>query len=91
MHSYGENIILKPQPLSDKRASGVISATHSEHSRLIRQVYPYLGKVIEIPKNIQSKVECKKGDNVVYLRWGSFDVGKNLLSVDFSSIIARAN
>ena len=91
MRAYGENIIIKPISISNKRDSGIVEAIHTLHSRLIRQVYPYLGKVIEIPKTIKDKVECKVGDNVVYMRWGSFDVGKNLLSVDFSSIIARAN
>ena len=88
MRSYGENIILKPQPLSDKRASGIIASSNSLQSRLIRNVYPYIGKVIEIPKTIKDKVECKVGDNVVYMRWGSFDVGDGKIACDRDSIIA---
>jgi co-chaperonin GroES (HSP10) len=90
MRSYGENVILRPQPLSDKRASGIIASSNSLQSRLIRNVYPYIGKIIEIPKAIKNKVECKVGDNVVYMRWGSMEIPDNLLAVDKESIIARA-
>ena len=88
MHSYGENIILKPQSLLDKRVSGIIASSNSLQSRLIRNIYPYIAEVIEIPKNIQAKVEYKKGDKVVYLRWGSFDVSDGLIACDRDSIIA---
>jgi len=88
MRSYGENIILKPQVLSEKRASGVIEASNSLQSRLIRNVYPYIAEVIEIPKALQSKVEYKKGDKVVYMRWGSFDIGFGKIACDKDSIIA---
>lgn len=90
MRSYGDNVILKPQPITEKRASGIIEATHSLHSRLIRQVYPYIAQVVSIPSSIKSKVEFKVNDKVVYMRWGAMEISGNLLACDSKSIIARA-
>ena len=76
-----EYVLIQPSEEQDKTRSG-LTLPKSDEDR------PQFGKVLEVGKGEDKP--CKKGDKVVFKKWGGSDVkveGKEILFIKFEDIL----
>jgi len=85
-----DNVLIRPLQAQDKTASGIILPDSAKEK-------PQMGEVLEVgpgkvtPKGEKEKIVVKKGQKVMYKKWGGNEVkinGEELTLVEQKDILA---